>query len=60
MAKCERCGKGPQFGHNVSHSKRRTNRKFMPNIQRATVVENGRAKRMYLCAKCIKTLQKTV
>lgn len=59
MAKCERCGKGPQFGHNVSHSKRRTNRKFMPNIQRATVIENGRAKRMYLCAKCIKTLQKT-
>ncbi|MCS7221252.1 MAG: 50S ribosomal protein L28 [Anaerolineae bacterium] len=60
MAKCERCGKSPQFGHNVSHSKRRTNRKFMPNIQRATVIENGRAKRMYLCAKCIKTLQKTV
>jgi large subunit ribosomal protein L28 len=59
MAKCERCGKGPQFGHNVSHSKRRTNRKFMPNIQRATVIENGRARRMYLCAKCIKTLQKT-
>jgi len=33
MAKCEICGKGPQFGHNVSHSKRATNRKFKPNIQ---------------------------
>ncbi|MDD5122166.1 MAG: bL28 family ribosomal protein, partial [Dehalococcoidales bacterium] len=25
--KCEFCGKSVQFGHNVSHSKRHTNRK---------------------------------
>ncbi|MFH1003235.1 MAG: bL28 family ribosomal protein, partial [Chloroflexota bacterium] len=24
--KCDLCGKSPQFGHNVSHSKRHTNR----------------------------------
>ena len=34
MAKCEICGKSPQFGHNVSHSKRATSRQFKPNIQR--------------------------
>lgn len=59
MAKCERCGKGVQFGHNVSHSKRRTKRLWRPNIQRTTVIVDGRAKRMYLCAQCIRTLQKT-
>ncbi|HIC88975.1 MAG TPA: 50S ribosomal protein L28, partial [Anaerolineae bacterium] len=31
MAKCEICGKGPQFGHNVSHSMRHTKRKWRPN-----------------------------
>ncbi|MCD6288950.1 MAG: 50S ribosomal protein L28, partial [Anaerolineae bacterium] len=41
MAKCARCGKSLQFGHNVSHSKRRTNRKWKPNIQRTTIIENG-------------------
>ncbi|GAB4565184.1 MAG: 50S ribosomal protein L28 [Anaerolineae bacterium] len=59
MAKCERCGKGPQFGHNVSHSKRRTKRQWKPNIQRTVVIENGQVVRRYLCAKCVKTLQKT-
>ncbi|RIK36383.1 MAG: 50S ribosomal protein L28, partial [Chloroflexi bacterium] len=42
MAKCEMCGKTPQFGHNVSHSNRHTKRQFRPNIQRVKVVENGR------------------
>ena len=34
MAKrCEVCGKGPQFGNNVSHANNRTKRRFMPNLQ---------------------------
>ncbi|NOZ27820.1 MAG: 50S ribosomal protein L28 [Chloroflexi bacterium] len=60
MAKCERCGKSLRFGHNVSHSKHRTKRQWKPNIQRTTVIENGRTRRMYLCTQCIRTLQKTV
>ena len=59
MAKCELCGKGPQFGHNVSHSHRRTKRRWAPNIQKATVVKDGVTRRMSLCAKCLKTLHKT-
>ena len=35
--RCEICGKGPQYGHNVSHSKVRTNRRFLPNLQTGTV-----------------------
>ena len=59
MAKCEGCGKGPQFGNNVSHSMRHTRRRWNVNVQRVRVVEGGVGKRIYLCAKCIKTRQKT-
>ena len=59
MAKCEICGKGPQFGHNVSFSQKKTKRKFKPNIQRTTIYEEGRKVRKYLCTRCLKTLNKT-
>lgn len=58
MAKCELCGKGPQFGHNISHSKLATNRQFRPNIQRRLVTINGQRRRMYLCTRCLRTLSK--
>ncbi len=58
MAKCEICGKGPQFGHNVSHSKRATNRMFKPNIQKHTLVIKGQRRQMYICTSCLKTLDK--
>jgi len=59
MAKCEMCGKTPQFGHNVSHSKRATKRQFKPNIQRVRVEIDGQMRRMYLCTRCLRTLNKT-
>jgi len=59
MAKCERCGKGTNFGHNVSHSNVKTRRQFKPNIQRVTVFEGGRKVRKYLCTNCIKTTSRT-
>jgi len=58
MAKCEICGKGPQFGHNVSHSKRRTNRRWLPNIQRATIKVDGRVQRVSICTRCLRTYNK--
>ena len=56
MAKrCEACGKGPQFGNNVSHANNRTRRRFNPNLQQVRVLRpNGAARRMRVCAKCIK------
>lgn len=33
-AVCQVTGTTPQFGHNVSHSNRRTKRRFDPNIQK--------------------------
>jgi large subunit ribosomal protein L28 len=58
MAKCEVCGKGPQFGNNVSHSMRHTKRRWNPNVQRIRLMVDGVEKRRYVCAKCLKTRQK--
>jgi large subunit ribosomal protein L28 len=56
MAKrCEVCGKGPQFGNNVSHANNRTPRRFNPNLQSIRVqTPNGGAQRMKVCTSCIK------
>ncbi|MCB8917409.1 MAG: 50S ribosomal protein L28 [Ardenticatenaceae bacterium] len=58
MAKCELCGKGPQFGQNVSFSQKKTKRQFKPNIQRTTIFEGGRKTRKYVCTRCLKTMSK--
>jgi large subunit ribosomal protein L28 len=31
---CEITGKRPQAGHNVSHANNKTNRRFLPNLQK--------------------------
>ena len=56
--KCEVCGKGPGFGHNVSHSNRKTNRMFKANIQRQTIQVDGQPKRVNICTRCLRTITK--
>ena len=51
---CEVCGKGPGFGNNVSHSHRRTRRRWNPNIQRIRTMVGGTPKRVFVCTSCIK------
>ena len=51
-AVCDVCGKTPGFGHNVSHSHRRTKRRFNPNIQRVRAVVSGTPKRLNVCTFC--------
>ncbi len=59
MAKCELCGKKPSFGHNVSFSKRRTNRMWKPNVQKATVMDvEGKPVQVKICTQCIRTMSK--
>ncbi|MBC7223317.1 MAG: 50S ribosomal protein L28 [Anaerolineae bacterium] len=58
MATCYLCGRKPQFGHNVSHSNVKTKRRWNLNIQKRTIVVDGRPKRVSICAKCLKTLHK--
>lgn len=57
---CEVCGKTKSFGHNVSHSKRRTNRDFRANIQRKRIVVNGSLVRVDICTRCMRTANKSV
>ncbi len=58
--KCEICGKGPQYGHNVSHSKVRTNRRFLPNLQMGTVSVGGKTVRAKVCTRCLRSHAPTV
>jgi large subunit ribosomal protein L28 len=53
-AVCEICGRKPGFGMQVSHSHRRSPRRWNPNIQRVRALVNGSAKRMNVCTRCIK------
>ena len=53
--KCDLCGKSPMFGHNVSHSKRRTNTRSLPNIHPVSVVIDGEKKKLNLCTRCQRT-----
>ena len=53
-AVCEVCGKHPSFGMNISHSHRRTKRRWNPNIQRVRAVVNGSNRRISACTSCIR------
>ena len=52
---CEVCAKGSMSGHNVSHSNRKTNRVWAPNVQRVRVVVDGQAKRLNVCTRCLRS-----
>ena len=56
--RCDLCGKGPMSGNNVSHSKVRTRRRFMPNLHVAHAVVRGREVRVRACTRCIRTQSK--
>lgn len=51
---CDICGKTPGFGNSISHSHRRSRRRWNPNIQRVRAIVNGTPKRLSVCTKCIK------
>jgi large subunit ribosomal protein L28 len=52
--KCANCGKGVMYGHNVSHSKRRTRKIFKPNLHSARVLIGGVRRRLRLCTSCLR------
>ncbi len=59
MAKCSACGKKTTFGRNVPWSKKRTLRQFKPNLQKVSLMENGRKVQKTMCTRCIRTMVKT-
>lgn len=58
MAKCAMCGKGVVFGNTVSHSHRKCNRTWKPNIRKVKAVVDGTSKTVYLCSRCLRTQKK--
>ncbi len=59
---CEICGKKPGFGMSVSHSHRRTKRRWNPNVQRVRALVEGTPRRLNVCTSCIRAgkVQKAV
>ena len=58
---CEICGKGKRVGHNVSYSKRRTKRVFLPNLRLAKILVAGNpsdSKKIKICMKCYSKAKK--
>ena len=51
---CDICGKKPTFGHNISHSHRKTKRRWNPNIQKVRATIDGTPTQLNVCAKCMK------
>lgn len=52
---CDVCGKKPSFGKSVSHSHRRTSRRWNPNVQNVhAVLDNGTRRTVKACTSCIK------
>jgi large subunit ribosomal protein L28 len=57
--RCAITGKGVQVGHNVSHANNKTKRRFLPNLQEASVLSDtlGRI-RLRLSTAAIRTIEK--
>ncbi|MER7990878.1 50S ribosomal protein L28 [Streptomyces noursei] len=57
-AHCQLTGRKPGFGKSISHSHRRTPRRFDPNVQRKRywLASEGRHVRLTLSTKAIRTV----
>ncbi|HVV66647.1 MAG TPA: 50S ribosomal protein L28 [Candidatus Saccharimonadales bacterium] len=58
MKKCDLTGKGKQYGHNVSFSQRHTKKVWSPNLQKKTLIVDGKKVTMKLSTQAIRTLKK--
>jgi large subunit ribosomal protein L28 len=56
--KCDLTGKAPLTGHKVSHSNRKTKRRFLPNLVNVTLTSDAlnRSLRFRISANALKTV----
>jgi large subunit ribosomal protein L28 len=56
--RCELTGKTAQVGHKVSHSNRKTKRRFLPNLLNVTMISDalGRSVRLRIAANALRTV----
>jgi large subunit ribosomal protein L28 len=57
---CQLTGKAGKSGHNVAHSNRKTNRRFVPNIQKVTLHSEAlkRDVSLRVSTRALRTVQK--
>ena len=55
MAKCDICNKEIAFGIKVSHSHRRSNRTWKPNVKKVKAIVNGTPCRVNVCTRCLRS-----
>lgn len=57
---CQLSGKRPQVGHNVSHSERKTKRRFLPNVSKRRIFDpvTGEKLHIKISARAQRTLLK--
>jgi large subunit ribosomal protein L28 len=57
---CKVTGKKPSAGNNVSHSNRKTKRRFLPNLMKKKVYNpaTGKVEKMVISAKGLRILKK--
>ncbi len=53
--RCSVCDKGVRMGKTISHSHRKTNRRFSPNLQRVKVRTSSGPQRLYVCTTCLRS-----
>ena len=51
--KCYACGKGVQYGNNVSHANNKTRRTWKPNLQVVRVQVEGKTVKVKVCTGCL-------
>lgn len=58
MRKCDITGKGKQYGNNVSFSQRHTKKVWEPNLQKKTIVIDGKKVKLKISTQALRTLKK--
>ncbi len=57
-ARCDVCGRKPQYGHKVSYSNKKSNRRFNLNLQHRRLTINGATRSVKICTRCLRTMVK--
>lgn len=55
---CAITGKTPMSGNKRSHALNATRRKWNVNLQKATIMVNGKPQKVYVSARALRTLKK--
>ena len=53
--RCEVCGKGPQFGSQISHAHNVSSKRRYPNVQRVRAIINSAPRIIHVCTRCLRS-----